>query len=69
MAVFVMELEKGLRWRDNLAMYSYEKQGMIARFRGYLRYQSRFGHERLYLSASAVALVLTGFAIWRMFAE
>lgn len=51
-----------------VVMYSYQKEGLIARFRRYLRYQSRFGYERLYLSASAIAILLTGGAIWWMFA-
>jgi hypothetical protein len=50
-------------------MYSYHKQGLLARFREYLRYQSRFGHERLVLSMGAVAIALTGLGIWLMFAE
>lgn len=50
-------------------MYSYHKQGLMARFREYLRYQSRYGHERLFLSMGAIAVVLTGLAIWQMFAE
>lgn len=50
-------------------MYPPQKQGAMARFREYMRYQSRFGHERLALWSGAVAIIATGVLIWRMFAQ
>lgn len=43
------------------------KQGLIPRLQQYLRYQSRFGYESLFLTVAAVAFFATGAGLWWLF--
>lgn len=50
-------------------LYFPHRGGLLGRIQEYLRYQSRFGHERIKLILGIVGILITGAGVWWLFSQ